>query len=164
MTEVDEIKSPFLRKAIEQRGIRDDQVTSLMIVERYLRHPELQELDRCADVERDRSRSSSRSCNRSSRDGAGQVTNRTRNEDASSRCTEASGACALRTNPHSGRSGCRLSWAKLGSFCNLENWRICRDREGYFYGCIKIGKKSEEFVAQQKGADSSFGEASAGNA
>ena len=41
MTEVDEIKSPFLRKAIEQRGIRDDQVTSLMIVERYLRHPEL---------------------------------------------------------------------------------------------------------------------------
>jgi hypothetical protein len=43
MTEVDEIKSPFLRKAIEQRGIRDDQVTSLMIVERYLRHPELQD-------------------------------------------------------------------------------------------------------------------------
>jgi hypothetical protein len=43
MTEVDEIKSPFLRKAIEQRGIGDDQVTSLMIVERYLRHPELQD-------------------------------------------------------------------------------------------------------------------------
>jgi hypothetical protein len=41
MTQADEIRSPFLRKAIEKRGIRDDQVTSLMIVERYLRHPEL---------------------------------------------------------------------------------------------------------------------------
>jgi hypothetical protein len=40
MIEVEEIKSPFLRKTIEQRGI-DDQVTSLLIVERYLRHPEL---------------------------------------------------------------------------------------------------------------------------
>ncbi len=41
MIEVEEIKSPFLRKTIEQRGIKDDQVTSLLIVERYLRHPEL---------------------------------------------------------------------------------------------------------------------------
>lgn len=41
MAEVEEISSPFLRKAIEQRGIKDDQVTSLLIVERYLRHPEL---------------------------------------------------------------------------------------------------------------------------
>ena len=40
MTEVDEIRSPFLRRAIEQRGIKDDQVTSLLIVERYSRHPE----------------------------------------------------------------------------------------------------------------------------
>jgi hypothetical protein len=36
----DEVRSPFLRKAIEQRGIADDRVTSLLIVERYLRHPE----------------------------------------------------------------------------------------------------------------------------
>jgi hypothetical protein len=36
-----EIKSPFLRKAIEQRGIYDDLVTDLLIVERYLRRPEL---------------------------------------------------------------------------------------------------------------------------
>lgn len=41
MTQPDEIRSPFLRKAIEQRGIKDEQVTSLLIVERYLRHPEL---------------------------------------------------------------------------------------------------------------------------
>lgn len=41
MTEVEEIKSPFLRRTIEQRGIQDEQVTSLLIVERYLRHPEL---------------------------------------------------------------------------------------------------------------------------
>ncbi len=41
MSDVDEVKSPFLRKAIEERGIADDHVTSLLIVERYLRHPEL---------------------------------------------------------------------------------------------------------------------------
>jgi hypothetical protein len=41
MVDVEEIKSPFLRRTIEQRGIKDDQVTSLLIVERYLRHPEL---------------------------------------------------------------------------------------------------------------------------
>jgi hypothetical protein len=40
MSHVDEVRSPFLRKAIEQRGIADDRVTSLLIVERYLRHPE----------------------------------------------------------------------------------------------------------------------------
>ena len=41
MSDVDEIKSPFLRKNIEERGIRDDLVTDLLIVERYLRRPEL---------------------------------------------------------------------------------------------------------------------------
>jgi hypothetical protein len=41
MTNIDEIKSPFLRKIVEQRGIKDDLVTSLLIVERYLRQPEL---------------------------------------------------------------------------------------------------------------------------
>ena len=41
MTQVEEIKSPFLRKTIEERGIKDEKVTSLLIVERYLRHPEL---------------------------------------------------------------------------------------------------------------------------
>ena len=40
MSDVYEIKSPFLRQAIEQRGIMDDLVTDLLIVERYLRHPE----------------------------------------------------------------------------------------------------------------------------
>ena len=35
-----EVKSPFLRKNIEQRGI-DDLVTDLLIVERYLLRPEL---------------------------------------------------------------------------------------------------------------------------
>jgi hypothetical protein len=35
-----EIKSPFLRKVIERRGINDDQVTSLLIVERYQRQPQ----------------------------------------------------------------------------------------------------------------------------
>jgi hypothetical protein len=35
-----EIKSPFLRKVIQRRGIKDDQVTSLLIVERYQRQPE----------------------------------------------------------------------------------------------------------------------------
>jgi hypothetical protein len=40
MAEVDEIRSPFLRRAIEQRGIKDDQVINLLIVERYSRHPE----------------------------------------------------------------------------------------------------------------------------
>jgi hypothetical protein len=36
----DEIISPFLRKVLERRGINDDQVTSLLIVERYQRHPD----------------------------------------------------------------------------------------------------------------------------
>jgi hypothetical protein len=40
MTQGDEIRSPFLRRAIEQRGIKDDQVINLLIVERYSRHPE----------------------------------------------------------------------------------------------------------------------------
>ena len=40
MSNFDEIKSPFLRKVIERRGINDDQVTSLLIVERYQRRPE----------------------------------------------------------------------------------------------------------------------------
>ena len=40
MREQDEIVSPFLRKVIERRGVDDDQVTSLLIVERYQRHPE----------------------------------------------------------------------------------------------------------------------------
>jgi hypothetical protein len=35
-----EIKSPFLRKVFERRGINDDQVTSLLIVERYRLQPE----------------------------------------------------------------------------------------------------------------------------
>lgn len=41
MVDVEEIRSPFLRKTIEQGGMEDDLVTSLLIVERYLRHPEL---------------------------------------------------------------------------------------------------------------------------
>ena len=41
MAEVDAIRSPFLQKTIEQRGIIDDLVTDLLIVERYLRRPEL---------------------------------------------------------------------------------------------------------------------------
>jgi hypothetical protein len=40
MDDFDEIKSPFLRKVVERRGINDDQVTSLLIVERYQRRPE----------------------------------------------------------------------------------------------------------------------------
>ena len=40
MSDVD-IKSPFLLKNIEQRGVTDDLVTDLLIVERYLRRPEL---------------------------------------------------------------------------------------------------------------------------
>jgi hypothetical protein len=41
MTEIDEIKSPFLLREIKQRGIINDLVTDLLIVERYLRRPEL---------------------------------------------------------------------------------------------------------------------------
>jgi hypothetical protein len=41
MTENDEIISPFLLKEIKQRGIMNDLVTDLLIVERYLRRPEL---------------------------------------------------------------------------------------------------------------------------
>jgi len=40
MSNRDEIMSPFLRKVLERRGIDDDQVTSLLIVERYQRHPD----------------------------------------------------------------------------------------------------------------------------
>jgi hypothetical protein len=36
----DEIISPFLRKVLERNGLNDDQVTSLLIVERYQRHPD----------------------------------------------------------------------------------------------------------------------------
>ena len=36
----DEIISPFLQKVINRRGLVDDQVTSLLIVERYQRHPD----------------------------------------------------------------------------------------------------------------------------
>src|SRR4029078_2479916 len=41
MSDVDEIKSPFLRKNIEERGTIGDLFTDLFIVERYLRRPEL---------------------------------------------------------------------------------------------------------------------------
>ena len=34
MTDIDEIRSPFVLKNIEQRGIMDDLVTDLLIVER----------------------------------------------------------------------------------------------------------------------------------
>jgi len=40
MSDFDEIKSPFLRKVLERRGIQDDQVISLLIVERYQRQPD----------------------------------------------------------------------------------------------------------------------------
>ena len=40
MNNSDEIKSPFLRKVVERRGIEDDQATSLLIVERYQRRPD----------------------------------------------------------------------------------------------------------------------------
>jgi hypothetical protein len=40
MTEIREIKSAYLRGVILQRGINDQQVISLLIVERYFREPE----------------------------------------------------------------------------------------------------------------------------
>lgn len=40
MSDVAEITSPFLRRIVGRRGIADDHVTSLMIVERYRRMPE----------------------------------------------------------------------------------------------------------------------------
>jgi hypothetical protein len=40
MSDFDEIRSPFLRKVLERGGISDDEVTSLLIVERYHRRPE----------------------------------------------------------------------------------------------------------------------------
>ena len=40
ISDLDEIRSPFLRKVLERRGINDDQVTSLLIVERYQRQPD----------------------------------------------------------------------------------------------------------------------------
>jgi hypothetical protein len=40
MSDPDEIKSPFLRRVLERRGINDDQVTSLLIVGRYQRQPD----------------------------------------------------------------------------------------------------------------------------
>ena len=39
MSDQDEIISPFLQKVLDRRGLHDDQVTSLLIVERYQRHP-----------------------------------------------------------------------------------------------------------------------------
>jgi hypothetical protein len=40
LSDVSEITSPFLRRIVERRGIEDDHVASLMIVERYRRKPE----------------------------------------------------------------------------------------------------------------------------
>jgi hypothetical protein len=40
MTDIGEIKSAYLRRVIQQRGINDEQVVSLLIVERYFREPE----------------------------------------------------------------------------------------------------------------------------
>ena len=40
MSDQDEIISPFLQKVVDRRGLHDDQVTSLLIVERYQRHPD----------------------------------------------------------------------------------------------------------------------------
>ena len=40
MSDQDEIISPFLQKVLDRRGLHDDQVTSLLIVERYQRHPD----------------------------------------------------------------------------------------------------------------------------
>jgi hypothetical protein len=40
LADVGEIRSPFLRKMMERRGIQDDCVASLMIVDRYRRRPE----------------------------------------------------------------------------------------------------------------------------
>jgi hypothetical protein len=40
LDDFDEIKSPFLRKVVERRGIKDDQAISLLIVERYQRRPD----------------------------------------------------------------------------------------------------------------------------
>ena len=40
MSDQDEIMSPFLQKVLDRRGLHDDQVTSLLIVERYQRHPD----------------------------------------------------------------------------------------------------------------------------
>lgn len=40
MSDQDEIISPFLQKVLDRRGLHDDQVTSVLIVERYQRHPD----------------------------------------------------------------------------------------------------------------------------
>lgn len=40
MRDRDETISPFLQKVLERRGLNDDQVTSLLIVECYQRHPD----------------------------------------------------------------------------------------------------------------------------
>ena len=40
MSDQVEIISPFLQKVLDRRGLHDDQVTSLLIVERYQRHPD----------------------------------------------------------------------------------------------------------------------------
>ena len=40
MSDQDEIISPFLQKVLDRRGLHDYQVTSLLIVERYQRHPD----------------------------------------------------------------------------------------------------------------------------
>ena len=66
MNEVSEIKSPFLRKTIEQRGIMDDLVTDLLIVERYLRRPELTDFSSRANAARSNQRPPFRDRNRRS--------------------------------------------------------------------------------------------------
>ena len=40
MSDQDETIGPFLQKVLDRRGLHDDQVTSLLIVERYQRHPD----------------------------------------------------------------------------------------------------------------------------
>ena len=40
MSDQNELISPFLQKVLDRRGLHDDQVTSLLIVERYQRHPD----------------------------------------------------------------------------------------------------------------------------
>jgi hypothetical protein len=39
LSDFDGIRSPFIRKVLERRGIQDDQATSLLSVERYQRRP-----------------------------------------------------------------------------------------------------------------------------
>jgi len=50
MSDQDEIISPFLQKVLDRRGLHDDQVTSLLIVERYQRHPRPKQFNCEADA------------------------------------------------------------------------------------------------------------------